>query len=106
MAEEKITNTDEILSEEQLEQVAGGDKLEVADDIYRFKYIGMLPKWTSENPDESVGLLRETFKRYGVTAELNKDEHNRYWIDGVPAKPGEVWDHICAMEHVPNPFRK
>ncbi len=108
MAEEKITNIDEILSEEQLEGVAGGDKLEIADDIYRIKYIGVLPEWTSEDPNKSATLLRETFKRYGVTAELNpnENEHNRYWINGNLVRPGEVWDHICDIKGIRNPFRR
>ena len=103
MAEE--IKKDEILSEEQLEGVVGGDRVEVADDIHRFKVIGVLPDWTSENPDVNVALVRETFKRYGVTAELNQYEHNRYWINGYRAKPSEVWDRICAIEGIRNPFR-
>ena len=106
MADEKITNTDEILSEDQLEQVAGGKGWEIEDDLQRFKDIGVLPYWTSTDATENANLAKETFARYGVQVKYSFADKNAYFINGRPAQVGEVWDRICAIEGVPNPFRK
>jgi len=64
MAEEKITN-EEILSEEELEGVAGGYGWEIREDKERFKRLGI--RINSSARDEAQ--LKGAFDRFGIKVE-------------------------------------
>ncbi len=83
MAEEKITNTDEILSEEQLADVAGGSQEQIEHDLDAFIKMGVVPA-SSNNHD--TGLLERAFKLYGITVTTHGGtskwaKGNRYVVD-------------------------
>ena len=103
MAEEKILK-DEILTEEQLDNVAGGTYIESADDAKKFKELGVkiydndiagVPVLTH---DEFV-KLRGAFEKYGVTV---KDKGglvnaNEYYMGGKKVSRDDAWKHINAQ---------
>lgn len=70
MAEE--IKKDEILSEEQLEQVAGGSQAQIEEDIRRFKNLGAIPGNANSH---DTGLLKRAFALYGIDVET----HGGHW---------------------------
>ena len=95
---------DEQLTDEQLDNVAGGNYLESASDALKFKDLGIkvydtdiagVPVLTH---DQFV-KLRETFQKYGVTVEdrggLIND--NKYFVGGKQVARDDAWKHIQAQ---------
>ena len=64
MADEKIIN-EEVLSEDELDEVAGGYGKEIKDDKKRFEKLGI--KITSDAHDEAQ--LKGVFDRFGIKVE-------------------------------------
>ena len=104
MAEE--IKKDGALNEEQLDQVAGGYADETTDDIMRFKALRILPDYidSKDVTGRNEQLLKDTFRRYGVEADTKLASNNTYRINGRTAYAREVWDHICRIEGINNPF--
>lgn len=100
MTDNKITN-DEILSEEQLEEVAGGSLAEIKNDICRFKMLGVLPNSTDE-VDE--GALRWAFGKFNINADTKYASLNKYTyrIDGKEYDRNTVWNYICDKMNRPH----
>ena len=103
MADEKIFKSAE-LSDEELENVAGGTHLESADDAKKFKAIGV-----DVGAPEVLGVpvvthdqfvkLREAFNQFGVTVKDHGGiEHgNEYFINGKLVSRDDAWKHINAQ---------
>ena len=100
MADEKKI-TDEILNDEELEQVAGGNYFESMSDAQKFENLGI--KISEKNiggmpilmHDEFV-KLRETFKIYGVEIKDHGGliNDNEYFINGNQVSRDDAWKHI------------
>ena len=95
---------DEILSDEELENVAGGTYLESADDAKNFKKLGIDigAKEIAGIPvlfhDEFV-KLRDTFQQYGVTIKDHGGliNDNKYFIGDKEVSREDAWKHINAQ---------
>ena len=103
MTEEKILK-DEQLSEDQLDQVAGGYAIEIENDINRLKFLGVLPPSTSSDALASEQLLKNVlFDRYRIEVDTKFSDYNkyRYVIDGKCYDRKTVWRYICDREGKP-----
>ena len=91
MAEE-IRN-EEIMSEDELEGVAGGYGWEIKDDKKRFYHMGLL-----DSKDASDKELVRVFKAFGVKVETYHGDWtaNEYKINGHRANRSEVWNYIYS----------
>lgn len=107
MAEEKILK-DEHLSEDQLDQVAGGYESETQDDIMRFKALGLLPSYTKVDAIASEQILKDKFAKYNIKVDTKFTSANdyRYTIDGKYYDRRTVWNYICDREGISNIFDK
>ncbi len=93
MAEEKKI-TDEILSDEELEQVAGGDIYQMEDDSKNFKRLGVLSQFVN---DHDKNALVAAFAAYGITTEqhggyLGKD--NKYFLGNQKISRETAWQIV------------
>ena len=103
MADEKILK-DEILSDEQLDEVAGGTYLESSSDALKFQKLGVdlgikdVAGIAIMGHDEFV-KLRDTFQQYGVTIKDHGGliNANEYFIDGKAVSRDDAWKHIQAQ---------
>lgn len=100
MADEKILK-EEILSDDELDNVAGGTYLESADDAKKFKELGV-KIYDAEILDVPVLMhdqfekLRSTFKEYGVTIKDNGGfiNNNKYFIGDTEVTRETAWAHV------------
>jgi len=94
MAEEKITN-EEKLSDEELNEVAGGTGYEIRDDKKRFQRLGI--RITSGAHDEAQ--LKDAFARFGVSVETYHGDwtYNEYRIGGRRVSRGTAWQYIYSQ---------
>ena len=95
---------DEILTDAELDNVAGGTYLESVDDAKKFKELGVnvydtdvlgVPVLTH---DEFV-KLRGAFEKYGVNVKDKGGliDSNEYYIDGKLVTRDDAWKHINAQ---------
>ena len=110
MADEKILK-DEVLSDEELDQVAGGTFAESYNDATAFEKLGV-----KIFKNELVGVplldyegfvnLRAAFDKYGVTIKddgsiggdlMGTSKANQYFIDGKEVSREDAWKHINAQ---------
>ena len=91
MSEEKIMN-EEILNDDELEQVAGGNGAEIREDKKRFEKLGI--RITSGAHDEAQ--LKDAFARFGVQVETYHGDwrKNDYWIGGESVDRDKAWEHV------------
>ena len=100
----KINAELEMLSDEELEKVAGGTYLESGGDAKKFKELG-IKIYENEIFGQPVlnggefAKLRETFQKYGVTI---KDKGgltnaNEYYIGDKKVSRDDAWNHINAQ---------
>lgn len=102
---------DEILSDEELEQVAGGTFAESYSDAQSFEKLGVkifkndLVGVPLLDPEGFVNL-RAAFDKYGVTIKddgsiwgdlTGKSKANQYYINGKEVSRDEAWQHIKAQ---------
>lgn len=92
------------LSDDQLENVAGGTYLESADDAKKFKAMGV-----SVYDSEVLGVpelhgkefskLRSAFEQYGVTVKDRGGiiNANEYYIGGNKVSRDDAWKHIQSQ---------
>ena len=97
----KINDELEMMSDEELDNVAGGTYLESADDAKRFNALGVKIYDT-----EIFGVpvlqhnefvkLRDAFKDYGVIIKDNGGliNQNQYFINGKEVSRDEAWKHV------------
>ena len=85
---------DEVLSDSELDNVAGGFSEEIADDKKRFFQSGHL---SSANADDKE--LARVFGEFGVKVELYQGcmLENMYSINGQPSTREEVWKYINGV---------
>ena len=100
----KINEELEKLSDEELDNVAGGTYLESADDAKKFKEIGI-----NVYESEILGVpvlqgaqftkLREAFNKFDVTIKDNGGiiNANEYYIGGNKVSREDAWKHINAQ---------
>lgn len=90
MKDEKILK-EEIISEEQLEEVAGGYGQEIKDDKLRFAKLRYL-----RDENASDGELINVFNQFGYNVEIHHGyfTENKYWLNGRQMNRNEVWNEI------------
>ena len=98
-----IKTSDNKLTMEQLDGVAGGTYLESADDARKFKAIGInlydadilgVPVLQSTE----FAKLREAFNKFGVTIkDRGVMNANEYFLNGKMVSREEAWKHINAQ---------
>ena len=98
----KINDELEIMSDEKLEQVAGGTWNEVQEDIKRFKALNIhinegkaLSHIISQ--DILTGSLIVAFRKHGVKYVRNWSNPNEYYINDKQVSQDEAWKHIEAQ---------
>ena len=102
---------DEILSDEQLDNVAGGTFAESYSDAQQFEKLGVkifkndLVGVPLLDP-EGFANLRSAFSKYGVTIKddgniwsdlTGKSKANEYYINGKEVSREDAWKHINAQ---------
>ena len=102
MSEEKIVNeeikAEEIISDEELEGVAGGYAWEIRNDADRLRNLGYLPK----NRDVSQNEVNDAFVQLGkdvglhLGCALDDDNKNKYYIKHDKTPRNEVWRKIYS----------
>ena len=100
----KINDELEMLSDDELDAVAGGTYLESAGDAKNFKEIGV--KVFEHDilgvpvlQHEQFVKLREAFNKFGVTVKDNGGiiNANEYFIGGQKVSRDDAWKHINAQ---------
>ncbi len=102
MSEEKIVNeeikADEVISDEELEGVAGGYAWEIRDDANRLRNLGYLPK----NRDVSRNEVNDAMFKLGqdlgfeLGTDLKDPRKNSYYINRENTSRDKVWDKIYS----------
>lgn len=100
----KINARLEQLSDEELDNVAGGTYIESADDAQKFQKLGE-KIYTNDILGVPILLhnefekLRETFSKYGVTIKDNGGltNANEYYIGNNQVTRDEAWKHINSQ---------
>lgn len=102
MSEEKIVNeeikADEVISDEELEGVAGGYAWEIRDDADRLRNLGYLPK----NRDVSRNEVNDAMFKLGqdlgfeLGTDLKDTRKNSYYINREGTPRDKVWDKIYS----------
>lgn len=102
MSEEKIVNeeikADEVISDEELEGVAGGYAWEIRDDADRLRNLGYLPK----NRDVSRNEVNDAMFKLGqdlgfeLGTDLKDPRKNSYYINRENTSRDKVWDKIYS----------
>lgn len=91
MSEEKIIN-DNVMSNDELEEVAGGYGSEIKDDKARFAQLGI--NITSSKNDERQ--LKQAFARFGIKMETYHGSitPNAYSRNGHSISREQAWNYI------------
>ena len=102
MSEEKIVNeeikAEEIISDEELEGVAGGYSWEIRDDANRLRNLGYLPKDRDVSRNEVNDAMFKLGQDLGfeLGTDLQKHEQNSYYINRKGTSRDKVWDKIYS----------
>ena len=105
MAEEKIVNEEikdeEILSDEELEDVAGGNKDELREDADRLRALGYLPKNRAASKEDINNAIWDLGQKIGHDIGSNFSDRgtNRHYIDGHKVNHKELWKFIYRRIH-------
>ena len=98
---------DEILSDEELDQVAGGTYEQSIRDACNFEKI-----YPGKHFRAQLGLvvhakssaISNAFKEFGIDARIHEnlgmqsgDEENRYYLNGNEISQREAWDHVTKI---------
>ena len=97
MAEDKFA--DEILSDDELDAVAGGNYQETNQDLDNFEAMGMKisVEYTASFHYTLRSLIR-AFQKYGVQYDYDFGSRaNRYFVDGKELNHEEVWSYIKSQ---------
>ncbi len=93
MTDEKITSN-EILSDEQLDNVAGGSERQMETDVANFKKLGVLPASTYKHDG---GAIQRAFALFGIEAKLHGGhfgKSNEYFYNGVKLNQEQAWSVV------------
>lgn len=101
----KINSDLEKLSDEQLNQIAGGTIEESYQDADRFEALGIHVYCTDPGVPlndlytETMITLHDTYRKFGVDAFTYGDDRraNKYFIGGKEVSREEAWKHIYAQ---------
>ena len=100
MSEEKIVNeeikAEEIISDEELEGVAGGTKEELKKDADRLRRLGYLPKdrdVSKKDINDALWNLGQDIG-YDIGSDLHNGDKNVHYIDGHKVYHKDLWDFI------------
>jgi len=95
---------DEILSDEELDQVAGGTYEQSLRDACNFEkiYPGKLFRvQLCLIVHAKSSEVSNAFKEFGIDARIHEnmqsDEENRYYLNGNEISRREAWDHVCKV---------
>ena len=97
----KINDELEQLSDEELENVAGGTIKEMEEDAERFRslnipiYVEKGGSGMMEYESLTVSLAVE-FEKQGVNYRYSSSNPNQYFIDGKQVSRDEAWKHIYS----------
>lgn len=100
MADDKFA--DEILSDDELDAVAGGNYTETNQDLENFEAMGMkiyvqAPELTATY-HYTLNNLINAFQKYGVKYDYDFGTRaNRYFVDGKELNHEEVWSYIKSQ---------
>ena len=100
MSEEKIINEEikdeEVLSDEELESVAGGNKDELKEDAARLRALGYLPQNRDVSMKDINDALWDLGQKigYDIGSDLSAKKDNKHYIDGDKVKHDELWRFI------------
>ena len=92
---------DEILKDEELEQVAGGNRDELALDTQLFNALGdrfpayTLREITSKNVNSISGQITALWNKAGIQVKYNDFGANSYSINGRPISRNEAVDKLA-----------
>ena len=93
---------DEILSEEELDNVAGGTFKQVASDSQFLRDSGIAPElkgWgnydTEHQFDRISTLVTEAWTKAGITCTVSKDGENAYSLDGQAISREDAYKHVA-----------
>ena len=97
----KINAELEMLSDEELEKVAGGTTEEIFEDVNRFKKlnISIFGEELAGTPSHDIfyaSLIME-FRKHGVKYVHSYLNKNQYFINGKQVTQDEAWKHIEAQ---------
>ena len=96
MAEEK-KYANEIMSEEELDGVAGGSSWEIQQDANRLRALGRLPNYRDVSPKEVNDALWKLGQDIGLKVGCEPNEGNKsnsYHIDHHKVSRDELWRRI------------
>lgn len=115
MSEEKIMN-EEVMSEEELDEVAGGTWGQVARDADNIRYlenrynVRLLPgKASAANVNAAMNKIGDILSDYyhcdfGIGCDLHtNDENNRYYLNHHKMSQKEIWNAIYDRLGIQNP---
>ena len=101
---------DEILKDEELEQVAGGNVSNTASDSQFLRDVGVDPTlkgWgnsdTNKRFDEISGYVKEAWAKAGIDFTGNKDGDNVYKLGGNTITRKEAYEYVMKLKkkHLP-----
>ena len=102
MSEEKNENeeikADEVISDEELEGVAGGYAWEIRDDADRLRNLGYLPQNRNVSRNEVNDAMFKLGQDLGfeLGTDLKDNSKNRYYINREKTSRDKVWEKIYS----------
>ena len=91
---------DEVLSEDELEQVAGGTPTETSEDSKFLFIYGLCPSFSTNDIDFTSGTAKEeqvkaAWAKVGVTLDYHGDfSDNRYYMNGNQISREAAYQHV------------
>lgn len=105
MSEEKIINEEikdeEIISDDELEGVAGGTRKELQADANRLRDLGYLPrngKASMKDINDAIWKLGQDIG-HDIGSNLSESGDNKHYIDGNKVNHEELWKFIYRNLH-------
>lgn len=95
--EEEKKFADEIISDEELDGVAGGSSWEIQQDANRLRSLGRLPNYRAVSPNEVNDALWQLGQDIGLKIGCDLKEgskDNSYYIDHQKVSRNELWRRI------------
>ena len=95
---QKINAELELLSDEELEKVAGGTKSQTGDDSRLLYEHGLLNNWFYIGSDwiEKSAEVDAGWAKAGITCVTKPSADNLYFLNGKQISRDEAWNHVKA----------
>ncbi|MBR0262117.1 MAG: hypothetical protein IJQ85_10040 [Selenomonadaceae bacterium] len=94
----KINDELELMSDDKLDQVAGGTWEDIVEDVNRFKRdfgIDFASKYFNDDIDYYVRSdLIDAFRKFGIKLEFHSESANKYFIDGKEVTRDEAFNQV------------